>query len=143
MSLPEPPPGPGLGAGPAARRRVNAGYAEALGSVPGVEMLPQAAYGESNCWLTCVLLDPDEFGATPEQVCHQLAAHDIEARPTWKPMHLQPVFRDAPRVGGAVSEAIFARSVCLPSGSALTASQQLRVIEALLATPRALTAVGA
>jgi dTDP-4-amino-4,6-dideoxygalactose transaminase len=58
-------------------------------------------------------------------------------------MHLQPVFRDAPRVGGAVSEAIYARGVCLPSGSALSASQQSRVVEAVLTTARSLPAVDA
>lgn len=126
-----------------ARQRINAVYTEALRDVPGITMMPQATYGESNCWLTCVLLDPAEFGATPEQVCHHLATQDIEARPTWKPMHLQPVFRDAPRVGGAVSEAIYARGVCLPSGSALTASQQSRVVEAVLTTARSLPAVDA
>jgi dTDP-4-amino-4,6-dideoxygalactose transaminase len=126
----------------AARRRINAVYTEAFREVRGVTMMPQAPYGESNCWLTCVLLDPDEF-ASPEQVCRFLAGHDIEARPTWKPMHLQPVFRETQRVGGAVSEAIYASGVCLPSGSALTRAQQRRVIEALLATPRSLTAVGA
>ena len=123
----------------AARQRVRARYAEALGSVPGVTLMPEATYGTSNCWLTCVLLDPEVFGATPADVCAYLGEQQIEARPTWKPMHLQPVFADAERVGGAVAEGIFARGLCLPSGSALTEQQQERVVSELLSTPRART----
>ena len=58
-----------------------------------------------------------------------LAEHDIEARPVWKPMHLQPVFADAPMRGGAVAESLFARGLCLPSGSNLSADDQQRVID--------------
>ena len=119
-----------------ARRRINAAYQEALGAVPGLQLMPQAAYGKSNCWLTCVLVDPEVFGANAEDICSQLATQHIEARPTWKPMHLQPVFRDARIVGGPVSADIFGRGVCLPSGSALTAEQQARVVDALLSVPR-------
>jgi dTDP-4-amino-4,6-dideoxygalactose transaminase len=103
-----------------ARRRINARYRELL---PGVEFMPEAAYGRSNCWLTCILVDE------PERVRQALGAEDIEARPLWKPMHLQPVFRDAPMYGGDVSARLFGHGLCLPSGSALSDADQDRVVE--------------
>jgi dTDP-4-amino-4,6-dideoxygalactose transaminase len=104
----------------AARRRINERYRELL---PGVELMPEAAYGTSNCWLTCILV-PD-----PARVREALGAEDIEARPLWKPMHLQPVYRDAPIYGGDVSAELFAHGLCLPSGSALTDDDQRRIAE--------------
>jgi dTDP-4-amino-4,6-dideoxygalactose transaminase len=109
----------------AARRRVNARYRELL---PDVEFMPEAPYGRSNCWLTCVLL-PD-----PERVRLALEEQDIEARPLWKPMHLQPIYRDARIYGGDVSARLFDHGLCLPSGSALTDDALRRVAELVLAT---------
>jgi dTDP-4-amino-4,6-dideoxygalactose transaminase len=120
----------------AARRRIRETYREHLAGVPGLELMPLADYGASNCWLTCLLVDPPAFGATPEDIRTQLAFAGIEIRPTWKPMHLQPVYAKADMVGGAVCEDLFARGLCLPSGSALTADQQCRVIDTLLAAPK-------
>jgi dTDP-4-amino-4,6-dideoxygalactose transaminase len=119
-----------------ARRAVFDRYVKAFGRLPGISFMPEAAYGRSNRWLTCVLIDPAAFGASREDVRVALAAENIEARPLWKPMHLQPVFADRERVGGAVSEALFERGLCLPSGSNLTAGQQARVIKAVLAARR-------
>jgi dTDP-4-amino-4,6-dideoxygalactose transaminase len=104
----------------AARRRINERYRELL---PDVEFMPEAAYGTSNCWLTCILV------SDPGRVREALEAEDIEARPLWKPMHLQPVYRDAPIYGGDVSAGLFARGLCLPSGSALTEEDQDRIVE--------------
>ena len=73
-------------------------------------------------------------GTDREAIRVALEAEDIEARPLWKPMHLQPVYRDAPFYGGDVSAALFERGLCLPSGSALTNADQQRVAEILLAT---------
>ena len=81
--------------------------------------MPIADYGEPNWWLTCILVDPDAFGADREQIRLALEAEDIEARPTWKPLHLQPVFAGVPTVGGAACAAVFERGLCLPTGSAL------------------------
>ncbi len=117
-----------------ARRRINARYRELLAGVPGVSFMPEAPYGRSNCWLTCILVDPDEAGTDPDTIRLALEAEDIEARPLWKPMHLQPFFADAPMVGGSVSASLFERGLCLPSGSALTDDDQRRVVEILLAT---------
>jgi dTDP-4-amino-4,6-dideoxygalactose transaminase len=110
-----------------ARRRINARYRELL---PEVEFMPEADYGRSNCWLTCVLVDE------PEPIRLALEAEDIEARPLWKPMHLQPVYRGAPVYGGEVSARLFARGLCLPSGSALGEADQDRVVEIVRAATR-------
>jgi len=108
----------------AARRRINRRYRELL---PDLEFMPEAAYGEASCWLTCILVDD------PDRVRLALEAEDIEARPLWKPMHLQPVYRDAPVYGGDVAARLFERGLCLPSGSALTDDDQRRVAELVLA----------
>ena len=120
----------------ARRHAVNAAYRRALGAVPGISFMPRAAYGEPNDWLTCILVDADELGATPEDIRLALEAHDIESRPTWKPLHLQPLFAGAPVVGGAVSAGIFGRGLCLPSGSSLTDTDLERVVEVIEQLPR-------
>jgi len=110
------------------RRAINTRYREALGDVDGIEFMPFADYGEPNYWLTCVTIDPERFGSDREVVRLALEEHDIEARPTWKPLHLQPLFAGETVVGGSVSAAIFAQGLCLPSGSALSGTDQDRVI---------------
>ena len=67
-------------------------YRNALGDLPGIELMPEALYGRSNRWLTVILITPEEFGTDKEEVRLALEAENIEARPVWKPMHLQPVF---------------------------------------------------
>jgi len=119
-----------------ARRRNCRLYEEALGAEPGVSFMPEAAYGRGSRWLTVLLIDPGEFGAAAEDVRRHLEAANIEARPVWKPMHMQPLFSGVRTVGGAVSEHLFRRGLCLPSGSALTDGERGRVIETLLNTPR-------
>jgi dTDP-4-amino-4,6-dideoxygalactose transaminase len=117
-----------------ARRRINARYRELLAEAPGISFMPEARYGRSNCWLTCILVDPDEAGTDRETIRRALEVEDIEARPLWKPMHLQPFFAGAPTAGGDVSASLFERGLCLPSGSALTETDQARVVEILLAS---------
>ena len=82
-------------------------------------------------WLTCVLIDPQKFGATSEAVRLAHARENIESRPVWKPMHMQPVFDHCRIRGGAVSEELFANGLCLPSGSNLTAEDRERVVEVI------------
>jgi dTDP-4-amino-4,6-dideoxygalactose transaminase len=118
----------------AARRRINQRYRELLADAPGITFMPEAEYGRSNCWLTCIVVDPDEAGTDRERIRLALEAEDIESRPLWKPMHLQPVYRDAPMFGGDVSAGLFERGLCLPSGSALSDEDQERVVEILLAS---------
>ena len=110
------------------RRTVNEAYRSALDAIPGITFMPRAGYGEPNYWLTCILVDAGEFGATPEQIRQELEAQDIEARPTWKPLHLQPLFAETPMVGGDVAARIFERGLCLPSGSTLSDSDLGRVV---------------
>jgi pyridoxal phosphate-dependent aminotransferase EpsN len=118
----------------AARRRINERYRELVADALGLSFMPEAPYGESNCWLTCITVDPAEAGTDRERIRLALEAEDIEARPLWKPMHLQPVFADSPAYGGEVSARLFERGLCLPSGSALDDADQRRVVEILLAT---------
>jgi len=120
----------------AARRANFDFYRTTLGREPGIEFMPEAPYGRSNRWLTCLLVDPEVFGATREEIRLHLEAHNIESRPVWKPMHLQPVFRDCRVVGGSVSEDVFQRGLCLPSGSSLTVSDLNRVVSTFLSVPR-------
>jgi pyridoxal phosphate-dependent aminotransferase EpsN len=111
-----------------ARRRIFQRYVDALGSLPGIAFMPEASYGIGNRWLTCMTIDPRAFGATREDVRLALEAEDIESRPIWKPMHLQPVFAACRRHGGTVSEHLFEEGLCLPSGSSLGDEDQERVI---------------
>jgi dTDP-4-amino-4,6-dideoxygalactose transaminase len=117
-----------------ARRRINERYRDLLAGAPGFSFMPEASYGEGNCWLTCIVVDPAEAGTDRETIRLALEAEDIESRPLWKPMHLQPVFRDVPAYGGQVSASLFERGLCLPSGSGLTNTEQQRVVEILLST---------
>lgn len=111
----------------ARRREINQRYRAALTDLPGVAFMPEADYGTSTCWLTCITVDPDLTG-TPDVIRMHLENHDIESRPTWKPMHLQPVFVDAPARVDGTSERLFATGLCLPSGSSLSDAEQDRVL---------------
>jgi len=125
-----------LGERVAARRLNREHYTLGLGSAPGIEMAPEADYGHSNAWLSCLLIDEDQFGATPERVRVALEAEAIETRPVWKPMHQQPYYKDCRMIGGSVSDDLFARGLCLPSGSSLSREDRERVIAAFLACAR-------
>lgn len=112
----------------AARRRNFECYRQGLGDLPGIEFMPEAVYGRSTRWLTCITIDPEAFGATREEVRVALEAEDIESRPVWKPMHRQPVFAGCRVRGGAVAQDIFEHGLCLPSGSTLTQNDLDRII---------------
>jgi len=115
-----------------AKRAIFTRYQDSLGSLPGVEFQPEATWGEHTRWLTCVLLDPEEFGASRDEIRIALERQNIEARPLWKPMHQQPLFRDCEVIGGEVSDDLFRRGLCLPSGSGLTLAEQERVVAVIL-----------
>ncbi len=119
----------------ARRRNHNAFYRRTLGKLAGVDFMPHAPYGLSTAWLTCIQVDPVAFGASREQVRVHLEAHEIEARPVWKPMHLQPVFGTSRIRGGTVAERLFESGLCLPSGSSLTDAQRDFVVETVAGTP--------
>lgn len=113
------------------RRAIFSAYQAALSNVPGVAFMPEAEYGIANRWLTCITVDPEQFGATRDDVIAALESENIEARPLWKPMHQQPVFSECRIVGGGVSDALFASGMCLPSGSSLTDQDQERIVGTL------------
>ncbi len=106
----------------ARRRAIRATYRERLGHLPGVRFAPEPEHADSrdNAWLTCLTIDPEVARADREQVRLHLRTKGIEARPVWKPMHLQPLFSGARVLGGAVSARLFDHGLCLPSGSSLT-----------------------
>jgi dTDP-4-amino-4,6-dideoxygalactose transaminase len=116
-----------------ARRAIFDRYERELGTLEGVEFMPEADYGQANRWLTCLVIDEERFGADREAVRLALERDDVEARPLWKPMHLQPLYSGCRVVGGVVSEQLFAAGLCLPSGSNLTAADQSRVIDIVAA----------
>jgi dTDP-4-amino-4,6-dideoxygalactose transaminase len=118
------------------RREIFDWYRAALGDLPGVSFMPEAAHGRANRWLTVILVDEARFGASPETVRLALEAENIESRPVWKPMHLQPVFAGVPVTGGAVSESLFRRGLCLPSGTAMTEADLERVTGIIRRTAR-------
>ncbi len=127
-------------------------YQNALGGISGIEFMPEPEWSRSNRWLTVILITPEEFGADREVVRLALEAENIESRPVWKPMHMQPVFNPqiASRkgakaqnniekktypcrvVGGSVAENLFKRGLCLPSGTAMTDDDLDRVVETIL-----------
>jgi dTDP-4-amino-4,6-dideoxygalactose transaminase len=115
----------------AARRRNFDYYQRALGDLPGLEFQPEAPWGRHSRWLTCLTIDPAQFGSDREEVRLALEAENIESRPVWKPMHLQPVFSQYEAVGGAVAEDLFERGLCLPSGSNLTEADLERVVDVI------------
>ena len=104
-------------------------YQDNLGVLPGIDFMPESSGSHSTRWLTCLLIDPVLFGCDSESVRVALEAENIEARPVWKPMHLQPVNADCRVRGGSVSEELFQRGLCLPSGSNLSENDLQRIVE--------------
>jgi dTDP-4-amino-4,6-dideoxygalactose transaminase len=113
----------------AARRAINQSYREALAGIPGITFHtePSDKYF-SNYWLTAITVDPEKTGGTTrEDIRLALEAENIESRPLWKPMHMQPVFSGCPAFINGVSEALFHDGLCLPSGSGMTENDINRV----------------
>lgn len=115
----------------AARRRNFERYSRDLGTLPGISFMPEADWGRATRWLTVMTVDPAAYGADREAIRLALEAENIEARPVWKPMHLQPVFRGAEVWGGEVARGVFERGLCLPSGSSLAEADRQRVVAVL------------
>lgn len=112
------------------QRRANFDYYKSkLGDLPGVEFLPEPEGHFSNRWLSCITVNPElSNGVTRERIRLTLDADNIESRPLWKPLHLQPVFRYAEYFGNGVSEDLFQHGLCLPSGSNMAQADLDRVI---------------
>ena len=113
------------------RHEIRARYAKRLDGVDGISVTADPEWGRSNAWLTTILLPED--GPTPTDVTDALRTQGIEARHLWKPMHLQPVFRDAEYVGADVATSLFGRGVCLPSGSRMAEGVLDEVTDVILA----------
>ena len=113
------------------RRAVFDRYVEGLKDINSVTMMPEYFECRSNRWLSILQINPEQTSATPEIIRQALEAHNIETRPVWKPMHLQPVFQGCDIRGGAMSEELFNTGLCLPSCSAMTPSQQDFVLSQL------------
>jgi len=115
----------------AARRRVFENYRNAFEETPGLSFMPEAPFGRANRWLTVMIIDP-ETGVVPADIMKALQEQNIESRPVWKPMHLQPVFSQcayfSAEDGKSVSDTLFDNGICLPSGSNMTEKEQERVI---------------
>ena len=113
----------------ARRREIHDLYVKLLAGMKGVKVMcqPEGEGFNSNYWLTCITVEPEEAGFTREDVRLALDADNIESRPLWKPMHLQPVFKDAPFYGNGTSERLFEIGLCLPSGPTLTDKDVERV----------------
>ena len=120
----------------AQRRAVFERYRAGLAGVPGLSPMPEAPSGTSTRWLSCFLVDAGALGATRDDLLAALAAADVEARPVWKPMHLQPLYSGCEVIGGRVGADLYARGICLPSSSSLAPADQDRVIEIIRGVAR-------
>lgn len=115
------------------RRRIFSKYADGL-SMPGIRFMPETKGHRSTRWLTTLTIDPNICGVNKDEIMESLMEHEIESRPLWKPMHLQPVFRGAKYHGEGIDEELFQNGLCLPSGSDLTDSEQEEIIFHILRT---------
>lgn len=126
----------------ARRKEINQFYSEKLDGFPGVSLLknPSADF-VSNHWLTCVMVNEAEAGFSREELRLAMEAANIETRPLWKPMHLQPVFADAPYYGDGTSEKLFETGLCLPSSPVLTEEDLMRVVNCIFEMNQTSTAL--
>ena len=117
------------------KREIFEAYQEQLGSIPGVSFMPEASFGRSNRWLTVMTLDRSVIKKSPWELVDYLAERDIESRPVWKPMHLQPLFAGGKyyphKEAQSVSDTLFETGICLPSGTAMTDDDMERVVDAI------------
>lgn len=119
----------------ARRREIHGLYVRALSGIDGIDVHDNPSPDfNSNFWLTTITLDPEVISTTPDELRLALDANNIESRLLWRPMHIQPVYSDSPYYGGTVAEDLFARGLCLPSGSSLSDADIARVVETILSS---------
>lgn len=106
-------------------------YKSRYGHISGIDFQPEVPGSFSNRWLTAITVNPETAGFSREDLRFAFEKENIESRPLWKPMHLQPIFQDAPYFGGTVSEKLFENGLCLPSGSNLTDGDFERIFEVM------------
>jgi len=117
------------------RRRIFQRYFEAFSKIDGITFMPETPYGKCNRWLTTLTIDPKKLGVERTQIINVLEKENIEARPVWKPMHMQPLYKDSEYITAGnndVSKSLFGHGLCLPSGSNLSESDQNRVIDIII-----------
>lgn len=110
------------------RREINNRYRKLLAEVPGISFHDERMESESNYWLTTILIDEEKTGFSNDRLRSVLLTKGIETRFLWKPLHLQPVFKNAPFYGGKTAEKLFSNGLCLPSSSNLTLEQQHEIV---------------
>jgi pyridoxal phosphate-dependent aminotransferase EpsN len=118
------------------RRTIAFCYRDAFDGLPGISLMPQAPYGLHTNWLSCFLIDERRFGCSRDELIRSLDVANIESRPVWKPMHLQPLYRGCQSYGGETAEDLFRRGICLPSSSSLSLEDQLYVVNHVRAAAR-------
>ena len=117
------------------KREIFAIYRRELSSLPGMDFMPETPWGMHNRWLTVISVDKKKFGKGPESIRINLEKLGIEARPVWKPMHMQKVFHDCMVKGGRVAEQLFATGLCLPSGTSLAESELGQIVDNIKKMP--------
>jgi dTDP-4-amino-4,6-dideoxygalactose transaminase len=110
------------------KRRIFDRYVDSLSNLPGIFFMPEPDFAQSSRWLTCLTINPKQAGTDRDVVIQKLQQNNIEARPTWKPMHLQPLFRGYDIIGGSVAENLFKYGLCLPSGTKMTESDLEHIV---------------
>jgi dTDP-4-amino-4,6-dideoxygalactose transaminase len=115
----------------ARRRAVFERYRDAFADLPGLTPQPEALWAKHTRWLSVFTLDQGDVAVTPEDLVRELDRDNIEARPVWRPMHMQPVFRSAQSIEGEVARRLFETGICLPSSSSLSEQDQRRVIDSV------------
>jgi pyridoxal phosphate-dependent aminotransferase EpsN len=118
----------------AQRRAIAARYQQAFSDLPGLTFMPETSYGLHTKWLSCCLIEPEEFGTDQLGLLRALDEANIEARPVWKPLHTQKLYQRYESIGGAVAEDLNQRGICLPSSSSLPVEDQDFVIEVIRRT---------
>ena len=120
----------------ATRRAIFEKYKNALGEIDGIQFMPELKETFHNRWLTTLIIDQEKLGYAPLELIEYLSNENIESRPVWKPLHLQPLFKETPyyphTVDRSVSEELFGSGICLPSGSNMDEQQQTLVIKMIL-----------
>lgn len=116
----------------ARRREIHAFYVNTFSGISGLQFLPEPEGHMSNRWLSCVIVDPEKLhGINRENIRLALEAENIESRPLWKPLHMQPVFATSPYYGTRLSETLFEKGLCLPSGSSLESKDLFRIADVI------------
>ncbi|MFP4416649.1 MAG: aminotransferase class V-fold PLP-dependent enzyme, partial [Chitinispirillaceae bacterium] len=114
------------------KQKIRNWYKEYLTGFPEIEFIPENKLERSNCWLTCIIVDDKRTEVTTEELRIALERNNIESRPIWNPMHLQPIYKSAPAYINGVSENLFRTGICLPSGTDLTSKDVERICDCIV-----------